>query len=49
VIEDGKVQYAQDVYYEGYDKDLEVAIEESLSDEKDQPSAAGEVDRPRKG
>ena len=42
VIEDGKIEYAQDVYYEGYDKDLKAAIEESLTDEKDQPSAAGD-------
>jgi thiol-disulfide isomerase/thioredoxin len=50
VIEDGTIQYAQDVYYEGYDKDLKVAIEESLEDEKNQPSAAGDdPNRPRKG
>jgi hypothetical protein len=49
VIEDGTIEYAQDVYYEGYDKDLKVAIEESLSDEK-HPSAAGDApNRPRKG
>jgi len=52
VIEDGTVEYAQDVYYEGYDRDLEAAIEESLADEQDQktPSAAGEdTNHPRKG
>jgi thiol-disulfide isomerase/thioredoxin len=50
VIEDGKIEYAQDVYYEGYDKDLKVAIEESLTDEKDQPSATGDdPNRPKKG
>jgi len=52
VIEDGTIEYAQDVYYDGYDKDLKVAIEESLTDEKDQdqPSAAGDdPNRPRKG
>jgi thiol-disulfide isomerase/thioredoxin len=49
VIEDGTVEYAQDVYYEGYDKDLKVAIEESLTDEKGGTSAAGDADRPRKG
>ena len=52
MIEDGTVEYAQDVYYDGYDKDLKVAIEESLTDEKDQnePSAAGDdPNRPRKG
>ena len=50
VIEDGTIEYAQDVYYEGYDKDLKVAIEESLTDEKDQPSAAGDhPNRPKKG
>jgi thiol-disulfide isomerase/thioredoxin len=50
VIEDGTIQYAQDVYYEGYDKDLETAIEESLTDEKAQPSATGEgPHHPRKG
>jgi hypothetical protein len=44
VIEDGTVEYAQDIYYEGYDKDLEAAIEESLADEKKQKtdSAAGD-------
>ena len=50
VIEDGTIEYAQDVYYEGYDKDLKIAIEESLEEEKDQPSAAGDdQSRPRKG
>jgi thiol-disulfide isomerase/thioredoxin len=49
VIQDGTIEHAQDVYYEGYDKDLKVAIEESLTDEKGQPSAAGDADRPRKG
>ena len=50
VIEDGTIEYAQDVYYDGYDKDLKVAIEDSLTDEKDQPSAAGDgPNRPRKG
>jgi thiol-disulfide isomerase/thioredoxin len=51
VIQDGTVEYAQDVYYEGYDRDLEAAIEESLADEQDQkmPSAAGEdTNHPRK-
>ena len=52
VIQDGTVEYAQDIYYDGYDKDLEAAIEESLADEQDQkaPSAAGDdTNRPRKG
>jgi hypothetical protein len=50
VIEDGTIEYAQDVYYEGYDKDLKVAIEESITDENDQPSAAGDdPNRPKKG
>ena len=50
VIEDGTIEYAQDVYYEGYDKDLKLAIEESLTDEKAQPSTAGdEPNRPKKG
>ena len=52
VIQDGTVEYAQDIYYDGYDKDLEAAIEESLADEKDkdQPSAAGDAPtHPRKG
>ena len=52
VIEDGTVEYAQDIYYEGYDKDLEAAIEESLADEKEQKtdSAAGEdTNHHRKG
>jgi hypothetical protein len=44
VIKDGTIEYAQDVYYDGYDKDLKVAIKESLTDENDQnqPSAAGD-------
>jgi hypothetical protein len=52
VIKDGTIEYAQDVYYDGYDKDLKVAIKESLTDEKaqNQPSAAGDdPDRPKKG
>ena len=52
VIEDGTVEYAQDIYYEGYDKDLEAAIEESLTDEKEQKtdSAAGnDANHHRKG
>ena len=52
VIQDGKIEYAQDVYYDGYDKDLEAAIKEALTDEKDRgaPSAAGDdTNRPRKG
>ena len=49
VIKDGKIEYAQDVYYEGYDKDLKVAIQESLTDEKDRTSAAGHAQHPEKG
>ena len=49
VIEDGTVEYAQDVYYEGYDKDLKVAIQESLTDEKDRTSKAGDAEHPEKG
>jgi peroxiredoxin len=52
VIKDGTIEYAQDVYYDGYDNDLKVAIKESLTDEKaqNQPSAAGDdPDRPKKG
>lgn len=49
VIKDGKIEYAQDVYYEGYDKDLKVAIQESLTDEKDRTSAAGDAEHLEKG
>ena len=49
VIKDGTIEYAQDVYYEGYDKDLKVAIQESLTDEKDRTSAAGDAEHPEKG
>jgi len=31
VIEDGTVEYAQDYYYEGYEKSLEEAIDEALA------------------
>jgi thiol-disulfide isomerase/thioredoxin len=42
LIEDGTITYAQDVYYEGYEKALKEAVEDALTDEKDQgpPSAA---------
>jgi thiol-disulfide isomerase/thioredoxin len=36
VIEDGTVEYAQDYYYEGYEKSLEEAIDEALSKEPEQ-------------
>jgi thiol-disulfide isomerase/thioredoxin len=49
VIKDGTIEYAQDVYYEGYDKDLKVAIQESLTDEKDRTSAAGDAEHFEKG
>lgn len=34
VIKDGTVEYAQDYYYEGYEKTLKEAIEEALAEEK---------------
>ena len=52
VVENGKVEYAQDYYYEGYEKSLKEAVEEALTNEKDQdqPSAAGDdPTRPEKG
>ena len=53
VIKNGKVEYAQDYYYDdGYKKSLDEAIEEALAKEKDQgsPSAAGDgPTRPEKG
>jgi peroxiredoxin len=52
VIENGTIEYAQDVYYESYEKDLKVAVEEALADEKDQgPSSAagGNQTRSEKG
>jgi thiol-disulfide isomerase/thioredoxin len=49
VIKDGTIEYAQDVYYEGYDKDLKVAIQESLTDEKHRTSAAGDAEHLEKG
>jgi thiol-disulfide isomerase/thioredoxin len=44
VVENGTIEYAQDYYYEGYEKELEEAVDEALTDEKDQgqPSAAGD-------
>jgi thiol-disulfide isomerase/thioredoxin len=35
VIEDGKIEYAQDYYYEGYEKNLKEAIDEALSKEQE--------------
>ena len=51
VVENGTIEYAQDYYYEGYEKSLEDAIEESLANEKDQgaPSAAKDPPRERIG
>jgi hypothetical protein len=52
VIENGTIEYAQDVYYESYEKDLKVAVEEALAEEKDQgPSSAvgGNQTRSEKG
>jgi thiol-disulfide isomerase/thioredoxin len=44
VVENGTVVYAQDYYYEGYEKGLREAVEEALAKEKDHgpPSAAGD-------
>ena len=36
VIEDGTIEYAQDYYYEGYEKSLREAIDEALSKEPGQ-------------
>ncbi|MBA3491995.1 MAG: redoxin domain-containing protein [Rubrobacteraceae bacterium] len=36
VIEDGTIEYAQDYYYEGYEKNLREAIDEALSKEPEQ-------------
>jgi hypothetical protein len=36
VFEDGTVAYAQDYYYEGYEKSLWKAIDEALSEEPEQ-------------
>jgi thiol-disulfide isomerase/thioredoxin len=33
VVKDGKIEYAQDYYYEGYEKDLRQAIDEALAKE----------------
>ena len=52
VVENGTIVYAQDYYYEGYEKSLKEAVEEALADEKGQepPSAAGDdPTRPKKG
>jgi len=38
VIEDGKVEYAQDYYYEGYEKNLEEAIDEAIAKEPEKNS-----------
>jgi hypothetical protein len=52
VVRNGTIEYAQDYYYEGYEKSLDAAIEEALKAEKDQgpPSAAKDgPTHPRKG
>jgi peroxiredoxin len=52
VVENGTIEYAQDYYYEGYEKGLREAVEEALTDEKDRgPSSASGDDRthPKKG
>ena len=49
VVEDGKVEYAQDYYYEGYEKRLEEAIDEVLTEDQGPPSAAGDGTRAEKG
>jgi AhpC/TSA family len=52
VIENGTVEYAQDYYYEGYEKKLREAVEGALAKEKDHgpPSAAkGDATRAGKG
>jgi hypothetical protein len=33
VVEDGKIGYAQDYYYEGYENSLREAIDEALASE----------------
>jgi hypothetical protein len=52
VVENGTIEYAQDYYYEGYEKSLKEAVDEALADEKDQgpSSAAGDNQtHPKKG
>jgi thiol-disulfide isomerase/thioredoxin len=51
VVQNGAIEYAQDYYYEGYEKSLKEAIEAALTDEKDQgpSSAAGDGTRQEKG
>ncbi len=51
VVENGTVVYAQDYYYEGYEKELREAVEQALAKEKDDgpPSAAGDRTRERIG
>ena len=34
MIEDGTIEYAQDYYYEGYEKRLRGAIDEALAEER---------------
>ena len=41
VVEDGTIEYAQDYYYEGYEKQLKEAVDGALTDEEN-PSAAGD-------
>jgi len=42
VVEDGTIVYAQDYYYEGYEKSLRKAIDEALAEEKARQSALHE-------
>ena len=51
VVENGTIEYAQDYYYEGYEKVLEEAIVAALTNDKDRapPSAAGKYPTGRKG
>jgi len=41
VVEDGKVEYAQDYYYEGYEKSLRKAIDEALAKEPEKGRQSG--------
>src|SRR3712207_7246650 len=45
VVEDGTIEYAQDYYYEGYEKSLRGAIDEALAEEQEKDSQSAQIGR----
>jgi AhpC/TSA family len=45
VVEDGTIEYAQDYYYEGYEKSLRGAIDEALAEEQEKGSKSAHRER----